>query len=104
LEFDTHAVIFAEGAPAESFVDDESREMFDNAAEFHRLYPEAVRKPARYCAPRGEEGWELEAVRRRLAQRASASGYDSADCVSPIKIPRLWSVFNSSEGGRAPSI
>jgi hypothetical protein len=26
--------------PAESFVHDESREMFDNAGEFHRLYPD----------------------------------------------------------------
>ena len=67
LELDTHAVIYAEGAPSESFVDDESREMFDNAAEYALLYPNAVRKPARFCVPRVEEGWELEAVRRRLA-------------------------------------
>jgi len=70
LEFDTHAAIFAEGAAAESFVDDESREMFDNAAEFHLLYPNEIRRPARLCAPRVEEGWELEVVRRRLAERA----------------------------------
>jgi hypothetical protein len=31
-EFDTHVFVFAEGTPAESFVDDEDREMFDNAA------------------------------------------------------------------------
>jgi hypothetical protein len=66
LEFDSHTVIFAEGAPAESFVDDESREMFDNAEEFHRLYPHAARTPARFCAPRVDDGWELEAVRRAL--------------------------------------
>ncbi len=70
LEFDTHVVIFAEGALAESFVDDASREMFDNAAQFDQLYPHAVRTPARFCAPRVEDGWELEAVRRRLAERA----------------------------------
>jgi O-antigen biosynthesis protein len=73
LEFDTHAVIFAEGAPAESFVDDESREMFDNAAEYHQLYPQAVRQAARFCAPRVEEGHELEAVRQRLAARCRRS-------------------------------
>jgi len=32
LEFDGHAVIFAEGTPAESFVDDDSGGRFDNAA------------------------------------------------------------------------
>jgi len=71
LEFDTHAVIYAEGAPSESFVDDESREMFDNAAEYARLYPRAVRTPAHFCAPRVDQGWELEAVRRRLVERAA---------------------------------
>jgi len=44
--------------------------MFDNANEFHRLYPETVLHPVRFCAPRVEEGWELERVRRRLADRA----------------------------------
>jgi O-antigen biosynthesis protein len=73
LEFDAHAVIFAEGAPAESFVDDESREMFDNAAEFRRRYPSAVRTSARFCAPRVEDGWELQDVRRRLAERAAVA-------------------------------
>jgi Hint domain len=66
LEFDSHAVIYAEGAAAESFVDDDSRAMFDNAAEYARLYPHATHEPARFCAPRVEEGEELEAVRRRL--------------------------------------
>jgi Hint domain len=70
LEFDSHAVIYAEGAAAESFVDDESRAMFDNAAEYARLYPRAVREPAHFCAPRTEEGEALEAVRRQLAARA----------------------------------
>ena len=66
LEFDAHTIVFAEGAPAESFVDDESRELFDNAREFHRLYPDASREPAHFCAPRIEEGEVLEAIRRRL--------------------------------------
>ena len=78
LEFDSHELIVAEGALAESFVDDESREMFDNAAEYHQLYPQAARQSAHFCAPRVEEGYELEAVRQRLAALAetasSASG------------------------------
>jgi glycosyltransferase involved in cell wall biosynthesis len=71
VELDTHDVIVAEGALAETFVDDDSRGMFHNAAEFHRLYPNAtVQHPVRYCAPRMEEGFALEALRRNLMWRA----------------------------------
>jgi hypothetical protein len=70
LEFDAQEIVFAEGAPSESFVDDDSRQMFDNAEEFGRLYPDAPRTPAQFCAPRLEEGDALEAIRRRLCARA----------------------------------
>src|SRR4029077_7286582 len=71
LELDAHDVILAEGAWAESFVDDDSRGMFHNATEYRVLYPEApLHAPALYCAPRLEEGFELEALRRRLLGRA----------------------------------
>jgi hypothetical protein len=70
LEFDVHAVIYSEGAPSESFVDDGSRAMFDNASEYHSLYPDALPEPAIYCAPRVEDGDELERIRKRLAERA----------------------------------
>ncbi|HTY92478.1 MAG TPA: Hint domain-containing protein, partial [Steroidobacteraceae bacterium] len=66
LEFDSHDVIYAEGAPAESFVDDESRLQFDNVAEYWIRYPHARAQPARFCAPRVEDGVALEAVRERL--------------------------------------
>jgi Hint domain-containing protein len=72
LEFDTHEVIYAEGAPSESYVDEANRNRFDNAAEYAALYPDAVPTPARFCAPRTEEGEALEAVRQRLAMRAEA--------------------------------
>ena len=67
VELDSHDILLAEGAPAESFIDDSSRRMFHNAAEFGMLYPEVARSPARYCAPRVEEGELLEAIRARLA-------------------------------------
>ncbi|HTN13116.1 MAG TPA: Hint domain-containing protein [Acetobacteraceae bacterium] len=70
LELERHAVILAEGAPAESFVDDDSRGMFQNAAEYRALYPDAPSGPAVYCAPRVEQGEALEALRARLAARA----------------------------------
>ncbi len=71
LELGAHAILVAEGALTESFVDDESREHFDNAAEFKRLYHGTPIGRARLCAPRMEEGERVEAVRRRLVPGAA---------------------------------
>ncbi|WP_298358701.1 Hint domain-containing protein, partial [Rhodoblastus sp.] len=70
LELETHDVLIAEGALSESFVDDDSRAMFQNAHEFGKLYPEERAKEAIYCAPRVEDGFTLDRLRRRLAERA----------------------------------
>ena len=66
VELDSHDVLLAEGAPSESFLDDDSRGMFHNADEFAAMYPNAPRSDG-FCAPRVEQGAELEAIRRRLA-------------------------------------
>ena len=71
VELDSHDVIVAEGAFSETFIDDDSRGMFHNAHEFRRIYAEEhVAAPTRYFAPRVDEGYELEAIRGRIAQRA----------------------------------
>ena len=70
IELARHAVIWAEGAASETFVDDESRGMFHNAHTFGALYPDTAPAVAEYCAPRLTDGFELEAIRRRLAARA----------------------------------
>jgi hypothetical protein len=70
IELDRHDVIFAEGALSETFIDDESRDTFHNVSEFHMLYPTAAVAPVEYCAPRVEDGYQLEAVRRSLLSRA----------------------------------
>ncbi|WP_086641640.1 Hint domain-containing protein [Acetobacter tropicalis] len=70
IELETHDILLAEGAPSESFVDDDSRNMFHNAIEFKKLYPNAAPLPAVYCAPRIEEGSVLEAIRTRLNAEA----------------------------------
>ena len=67
IELDRHDLIIAEGAISESFVDDNSRCMFLNAADYDRLYPDAPRPMAIYCAPRVTDGYRLEAIRRRLS-------------------------------------
>lgn len=71
LELADHAVIFAEDAAAESFVDDNSRGMFHNAYEFAALYPNRSRwVETAFCAPRVEDGFELAAVQQMLKSRA----------------------------------
>ncbi|HEX4504620.1 MAG TPA: Hint domain-containing protein, partial [Alphaproteobacteria bacterium] len=72
LEFDRHVVILAEDAPAESFVEDDSRMLFHNAEEYRRLYPdEPHRRDAEFCAPRIEAGPKLDEIRRTLAARTA---------------------------------
>jgi len=83
VELETHDIVLAEGAPSETFVDDDSRGMFQNAAEFRLLYPDAARPAARYCAPRVEDGEVLEAVRRRLAARCEPA----SAAVAPLPAP-----------------
>jgi len=79
VELETHDVIIAEGAPAESFIDDDSRFMFHNAHEYGALYP-AAEAPMikRYCASRLEHGYQVEAVRRRIALRAGLAASDES--------------------------
>ena len=76
LELDSHDVIWAERALAESFIDDDSRGIFHNAAEFRLLYPDAANGPALFCAPRIEAGHELDSLQRRLIERARLLGVD----------------------------
>jgi hypothetical protein len=70
IELDSHDVILAEGSLSESFVDDDSRGMFHNAHEYRALYSDANSAPARYCAPRLQDGYEVEAARAKIEQRA----------------------------------
>ena len=62
IELEDHDLLLAEGTPAESFVDDDSRSMFDNAADYATLYPARLSRPQAWCAPRVEHGDELLAA------------------------------------------
>lgn len=73
IELENHDVIIAEGAFSETFLDDGNRGMFRNAHEYNALYGADDGVPVRYCAPRLESGFEVQAVRRRLALRAGAA-------------------------------
>lgn len=70
VELDSHDILIADGAHAESFVDCDSRSMFHNAAEHAALYPEDNSAQWTFCAPRLEDGARVEAIRARLAARA----------------------------------
>lgn len=69
IELDSHDVIVAEGALSETFIDDNSRGMFHNAHTYAQLYP-GDQQPARYCAPRKDSGYEVEAARHQIDTRA----------------------------------
>lgn len=73
IELETHEVIFAEGAAAESFVDCDSRMLFQNADTFRTLYPNDARTPWAFCAPRCEGGLNVERIRREIAIRAGVA-------------------------------
>jgi hypothetical protein len=71
IELDRHNVIVAEGALSETYADDDNRGRFHNAHEFRQLYPEhAKKRGALYCAPRVEDGYEVEQARIAIAARA----------------------------------
>ena len=72
LELASHDAVLAEGAPSETFIDDDSRFVFENATEYARLYPDAP-PSAGFCAPRRSEGSAVEAIRQRLNRVAAAA-------------------------------
>jgi len=52
------------------FIDDDSRGILHNAHEYCEAYGDAPPAPARYCAPRCDDGYEVETARRKIEQRA----------------------------------
>jgi Ca2+-binding RTX toxin-like protein len=70
IELAAHDAVLAEGAWSETFIDDDSRLLFQNAADYERHYPDAPRQRALFCAPRITEGYQLDAIRQRLGEHA----------------------------------
>ena len=70
IELERHDIVFANGAPAETFVDCDSRGMFHNAAEFASLYPSDRPERWTFCAPRIDSGAVLDRIRRTIDARA----------------------------------
>ena len=100
VELAQHDIILAEGAPTETFLDDDSRFLFQNAAEFAALYP-GDPAPTGYCARRVEGGFELEAIRRRLAgvAREALAGGSAGHGPGDAPIPgRHWNTALKAVG------
>ena len=81
VELPRHAVLFANGAPAESFLDDDCRNQFQNAASFYAAYKAAT--PMAPFAPRLEDGFALQSIQERLALRAGV--FPSAEPIGALR-------------------
>ena len=94
VELDSHDVLFAEGAAAETFVDCDSRAMFQNAASFASLYPNHAAPVWSFCAPRVEDGLALASIRARLAARAGLDADHVDDAATPGRLDGCIDVFD----------
>ena len=79
VELEDHALILAEGVPAETFLDTVTRRRFDNWAEYEARYGDTGPVLAELPAPRIKSARQLpQALARRLAARAAATRDDFA--------------------------
>jgi hypothetical protein len=75
IETEHHALVLAEGVPAETFIDNVARRCFDNYAEFASLYGDGLPSIAEMPMPRVKSARQLpQPIRHRLATRAAALG------------------------------
>jgi len=78
IETEDHTLIIAEGAPAETFVDNVTRRRFDNFAEYQAMFPEE-RAISELDYPRALSARQvLPAIQARLAKRAEMLGFTKA--------------------------
>lgn len=70
VELERHDVVFAEGLPAESYLDTGDRANFANGGVVVSAYPDFVWE-AEGCAPLAVTGAAVSAARRRVARAAA---------------------------------
>jgi hypothetical protein len=87
IELESHDVIAAEGAPAETYIDGGNRGLFHNAHEYCVLYPEEPHAEPCYCAPRLCEGELVERARAAITRRTWRGS--ASDPTKPIGSARL---------------
>ncbi|MDQ1080816.1 Hint domain-containing protein [Pseudoroseomonas cervicalis] len=75
VELEDHALLLAEGVPAESFIDNVSRRRFDNYAEYVARHGEEGAAMAEMAPPRVKSARQLpRRLAEALARRATALG------------------------------
>jgi hypothetical protein len=74
IELPRHAVLYAEGAPAESFLDTGNRNMFANVLSYLELGHDLDAPPQPACLPIVTAGEALDSARAHLAERACTLG------------------------------
>jgi autotransporter passenger strand-loop-strand repeat protein len=77
VELPAHDVLFAEGLPAESYLDTGNRGAFANGGGAPMLHPDFALRvwQAEACARLARDGADLVAARSRLLERAAALGH-----------------------------
>ncbi len=79
VELEDHALILAEGVPAETFLDTVTRRRFDNWADYEARYGDTGATISELPAPRIKSARQLpQALRARLAERATTLHVASA--------------------------
>jgi hypothetical protein len=74
VELEDHALVLAEGVPAETFVDNVGRRRFDNYADYEARYGDTGATIAELELPRVKSARQLpKAVCERIAARAAAT-------------------------------
>ena len=86
IETREHSIVFAEGLPAETYLDTGNRAIFENAGAALILHPEfhinvGLRQWATdSCAPLADEAATIEPIWQRAAERARMQGYVPLAC------------------------
>lgn len=77
IELANHDIIFAEGAPAETYLDTGNRDAFEGGASL-QLHPDFAQtmRERNSCAPLLEAGEAVEAIRARLLARSGLAAND----------------------------
>jgi hypothetical protein len=88
VQLDSHAVLYADGLTAESYLDTGNRGLFANADAPLTLHPSFARDvPAPgACAPLAVDAARVEPIWRRLAARAKAAPADVVDTAPLLRL------------------
>ena len=112
VELDAHDILFAEGLPAESYLDCGNRTAFANGGAFSEAHPDfEPRHWADTCLPLMKEGPPVARTKARLIERLAKQGHlvdQEADPhllvdglrVAPIRLSETRLAFVLAPGGR----